>query len=432
MKGAAFLAGVMSIGMLFAQDMPPGVLLLSQVKNRFKEELQKLENISCLETIERAQQQLKGKMRPLDTVRLEVLFNGDKELFASPGGRKFSAEHPVSYVGSGMIGDSIFAMYMKDILLSEPVSNTYKGEEEAGGRRLARYDYRLPLMWSGQSIHIPEGSGRVGLHGSYWVDPKTYEVILLKLVADDIPPSLPITEMATSIAFGRTRLSDGRVLMLPESAKTHMTRFTGEIRNNRIEFTHCQAFGAETKLSFDASDGAEQTPRFGVSSIDDTLRALPAGLTVAVRLRTQISGEMAVGTLIDGVIAGDVSAKHKVMIRAGAPVQGRIRRLEHYADPFPYFVVALEFTEVEVEGIRYRFYADPLDVEPIPGVEPWLRTQEKHEMTEFFDRARMLYQSRENVFLYDLPGVVSFFFKATKLDLPQGFRTVWKTRRIEP
>jgi len=432
MKGAAFLAGVMSIGVLFAQDVPPGVLLLSRVKNHFKDELPRLENISCLETLERAQQQPKGRMQALDTVRLEVLFDGDKELFASPGGRKFSAEHPVSYVGSGMIGDSIFAMYMKDILLSEPVSNTYKGEEEAGGRLLARYDYRLPLMWSGQSIHLPEGSGRVGLHGSYWVDPKTYEVILLKLVADDIPPTLPITEMTTSIAFGRTRLGDGRVLMLPESAETHMTRFTGEIGNNRIEFTHCQAFGAEAKLRFDAPDAAGQTPRFGVSSIDDTLRALPAGLTVAVKLRTQISGEMAVGALIDGVIAGDVSAKHKLMIRAGAPVRGRIRRLEHYADPFPYFVVALEFTEVEVDGIRYRFYADPLDVEPIPGVEPWLRTQEKQETTEFFDRARMTYQSRENVFLYDLPGVVSFFFKATKLDLPRGFRTVWKTRALKP
>ena len=152
----------MMTGMAIAQDLPPEVLLLSRVKNHFKEELPQLENISCLETIEREHQPPKGKMRPLDTVRLEVLFNGAKELFASPGGRKISGEPPISYVGSGMLGDGIFGMYLKDALLSNAVSNTYKGEEEIGGQRLARYDYRLPLMWSGQSIRIPEGSGSGG------------------------------------------------------------------------------------------------------------------------------------------------------------------------------------------------------------------------------------------------------------------------------
>ena len=272
----------------------------------------------------------------------------------------------------------------------------------------------------------------MGLHGSYWVDPKGYDVIVLDVIADDIPPTLPITEMTTSIRYAQTRLSDSRMVMLPESAEVHMAKFTGEISNNRIEFTHCRVFGAETTLSFDAPDAAEATPRFGVSSVDDTLRPLPAGLEIAVKLRTPVSGEMAVGTLIDGVVAGNVSLKHKVVITAGAPVRGRIRRLERYTDPIPHFVVALEFTEVRVEEIRYRFYAEPVDIEHIPGVEPWLRTQEKDETTEFFDGARMTYRSRENLVLYDLPGVVSFFFKATKLDLPQGFRTVWKTKPLKP
>ena len=133
-------------------------------------------------------------MRPLDTVRLEVLTNGDKELFASPGDRKFSERHPISYAGSGMLGNGFFGLYLKDILVTSNVSNEYKGEEEIGGRRLARYDYRLPLMWSGQTIQTPEGSGTVSLHGSYWVDPQTYDVVRLELNAGDIPPTLPITE----------------------------------------------------------------------------------------------------------------------------------------------------------------------------------------------------------------------------------------------
>ena len=91
---------------------------------------------------------------------------------------------------------------------------------------------------------------------------------------------------------------------------------------------------------------------------------------------------MAVGALIDGVVGGNVSAKGRLVIAAGSPVRGRIRRLERYTDPFPYFVVALEFTEVEVQGIRYRFYADPVDIEPIAGVEQTLWTQDKYETSK--------------------------------------------------
>jgi hypothetical protein len=79
MKRASFaLAAVILAGAAIPQDLPPGVLLLSRVKNHVREELQRLENISCIETIERERQPPKGKMRPLDTIRLEVLFNDDK------------------------------------------------------------------------------------------------------------------------------------------------------------------------------------------------------------------------------------------------------------------------------------------------------------------------------------------------------------------
>jgi len=426
------LVAVILAGVAISQDLPPEVLLLSRVKNQFKDELHKLQNISCLETVQREQQQPKGKMRPLDTIRLEVLTESHRELYASPGDRKFTDKHPMSFAGSGVLGDGIFGMYLKEILLGRPVSNTYTGEEDIGGRRLARYDYRLPLMWSGQSIQTVEGSGIVGLHGSYWVDPQAYDVVLLDLVADDIPPTLPITEMTTRIKYARTRLNDNLLVLLPEFAQTHIAKFTGEISNNRMEFTHCRVFSAEAKLNFDAPDAAQETPRFGVSSVDDTLRALPAGLEIAVKLRTGISSDMAVGTLIDGIVAGNVSVKPKVVIAAGSPVCGRIRRLERYTDPFPYFVVALEFTEVQAEGIRYRFYADPIDIEPIAGLEQKLWTQDKYETAKFIDGGSLTRQRRENFFLYDLPGVVSFFFKASKLELPQGFRTVWKTRPLAP
>jgi hypothetical protein len=71
-------------------------------------------------------------------------------------------------------------------------------------------------------------------------------------------------------------------------------------------------------------------------------------LQVAVKLRSRVSSDIVVGTLIDGVVAGHVKDKHAVVIPTGSPTRGRILRMERYTDPFVYFVV----------GIRHMFYAD--------------------------------------------------------------------------
>jgi hypothetical protein len=53
------------------------------------EELRRLATISCLETVRREQQPPKGKVRPLDTVRLEVLTNGQKDSTPLPAPGSF-------------------------------------------------------------------------------------------------------------------------------------------------------------------------------------------------------------------------------------------------------------------------------------------------------------------------------------------------------
>src|SRR5437016_13224680 len=130
-------ATVVLAGVAIPQDLlPPGVLLLSRVKRHVKEELARLPNISCLETVQREFQPAGGKPRSLDTVRLEVLTNGKQELYAAPGERKFSEGHPIQYVGSGVIGDGYFGLLLKEVTADGTVSYEYKGEEDLGGRRL--------------------------------------------------------------------------------------------------------------------------------------------------------------------------------------------------------------------------------------------------------------------------------------------------------
>jgi hypothetical protein len=421
---------------LFAlpQDLlPPDVLLLSKVKRHVKQELARLPDISCLETVQREIQPPAGKPHPLDTVRLEVLANGAHELYAAPGERKFSESHPIHYVGSGVIGDGFFGTFLREILVDGSVSYDYKGEEDVAGRRLARYDYRLPLMASGHNFHLEEGSGRVGVHGSFWADPQTYDVIRLEMSAEDIPSTLPLIDALTVINYAPTSLGGKQAALLPESGEFYMTRFSGEVDHNHIEFTHCRLYGAQSTISYAPPDAAsEETPRFGASSNDDTLRPLPPGLQIAVRLNSKISEGTPVGTLIEGTVAGNVTVKGKVILANGAHVRGRIRRLERYSTPAPNFILAIEFTEVEFENIRYRFYADPVQMDPAPGVEQTLSSGRPIYGISSGNTLAQVGQHLESFTLPNLPGVAAFFIRGTRLELPQGFRTVWKTRTLAP
>ena len=433
MKRATFTlaASLILIGSASSQnspqpDLPQDVLLLSRVRRHIKEELGRLPNVTCLETVRREHQPAKGRMQPLDTVRLEVLTNGDKELFASPGARSFSGLPPISFVGSGALGDGYFGLYLKTILVTGKASYAYQGEEDIGGRHLARWDYRLPLMWSGQTFQLVHGAGKVSLNGSFWVDPQTFDVIRLAVNAGDIPPSLPLTEARWSVDYAPTSMG-GLVVLMPASAEFRMATFAGEISQNQIAFTQCRMFGSQTTINFDAPDSAAGPARFGASAVDATLRLLPGGLQIHVKLSSRIAEDAAVGALIDGLIEINVVAKRAVVIAAGSPVRGRIRRLERYSDPFPHFVVALEFTEVESQGIRYRFDADLARIDPAPGITQTLSHRGRTETIDkgIFQEFRI---GSETLFFSDLPGVATFFFKGARLNLPQSLRTVWTTR----
>src|SRR4051794_40454309 len=80
-----------------AQDLPQWVILLARVKAHLRQELARLTDCVCLETVRRDYRPAGGKMRPLDTIRLEVLSTGRREMFASPGDRKFTEAHPAQF-----------------------------------------------------------------------------------------------------------------------------------------------------------------------------------------------------------------------------------------------------------------------------------------------------------------------------------------------
>lgn len=213
-----------------------------------------------------------------------------------------------------------------------------------------------------------------------------------------------------------------------------MVKVSGETSHNQIEFTDCRLFQARSELSFN-EPGSPAAPTLAAAapSTNENRRTLPAGLRIDVKLNSRITGKLAVGGLIEGVVTTAVRQDGSVLVAANSPVHGRIRRLEQRTDPEPYFIVALEFTEIESQGIRYRFFADLIELGSTPGVEVELSSAstESHPIHGGFG-ARIEKRKWDKTWLPDLPGAASFFVKGGELDLSPGFRTAWRTRTATP
>jgi hypothetical protein len=187
-----------------------------------------------------------------------------------------------------------------------------------------------------------------------------------------------------SVHYARMPIGD-RSILLPETAEMDLKDTFGGESRNLLEFTHCRAFQAESSVTFG--------PTTGLPPSEAPAEQLPAGVAIAVTLAAPIRGTERASTVIEGRIAGDVSGKSGVLVREGAVVRGRIRRME---PP----VVAVEFTEIETGSIPMRFFAELQTVDGAASVQRPTGA--------------------------DLPGVGTF--SVARFPVPAGFRMVWRTK----
>jgi hypothetical protein len=418
-------------------ELPPGVLLLSQVKRRIRQELEQLPEYTCLETVERSitplnapagkpkSGQAKTELEPLDTLRLEVLYTGKKELYASPGARNFREEGPSQFIASGMIGDGVFASQLHAVFVSETALFTFRGEEtitrERGWGRAIKYDFRIPVIHSGWHITLPYASGIIGEKGSFWVDPETQDLLRLEIHGDEIPPELALRDVVIASSYGRMRIGSEDI-MLPQSAELRMIQMDGRESLDQFDFTHCRSYRAESSIRFetDAPVSKAEAPAPG-APVPVAWETLPAGLIVPITLTTEVGNDATVGMLLEGRVAAEVDFQGKPLIPEGAVVRGRVRRLERYPDFGGVFAVGLEFTEVQAGGRLLRFYADLQSTTGAPSVAM--------DMSNMLEDAGAPWRAMvKTMRMHQLPGVGSFFVRGTKLNLPPGFRMQWKTR----
>ncbi len=438
---ACILLAPYAIPQSLSPDRPPGVLLLSRVKARIKQQLAHMPQYTCLETLQRFYKlaALKAEERQLDTVRLEVLFSGKSEFFDFPGATDFRESNPSKFVTSGMIGNGMFASHLQNIFVEDHGLFEYRGEEDLDGRRAARFHFHVSALESGFNIRVPGAQANVAMAGTFWADPSTYDLIRIEIGADAIPEILQTSQMVTTMEYAHTLIGT-QTTMLPQNGTLLLRRESGEVSFDRFEFTHCMEYHAESTISF--SDPDVPTPPAAIQEKNAKPavagKPLPAGLTVSIALTAPLTDNASVGQPIEGRVVGKVVSRVATIIPDGALVRGRIRRLERFRERDGYFSIGLEFEDVEVNGARLRFFAELQSADPVRELEWQLppadsgraKADRRQPATPLHSDSDVVRETFERLAPPDLPGVGAFFMRGPHFELPAGFRTKWKTRAM--
>lgn len=416
-----------------SQELAPEVRLIARIKAHVLAQVASVLDYTCLETMQRHHKPpgRQTVMTPLDTVRLDVLYTGARELYSSPGARHFGEEHPETFLGGGLIGDGTFGTFVHTVFADRQAVYTYRAREPLRGLTVARYDFRVSSLTNSLTIKVEGGTAVTGIEGSFWADPESLDLVRLEVRPDELPSYLGIRGMSTTLDYAPVRIGS-RDLIVPQSAELWLAQTSGEESLNVVGFTQCRKFEAESSVSFSsaAAGGTLAAPAQPAPLAHPVVppQDIPAGLELALRLTAAINQDASVGALIEATVSEDVRLKGRTVIPKGTAVTGRLRRLEKHSDIGDYWVVSLEFIEIEMGGSTQRFFADWISADRIPGYDSMLSTGSSRTF-ELSNGSRTYVSHTENLRLPDLPGVASFFVRGTQLNLSKGFQTIWRTRK---
>ena len=386
----------------------PAGALLDQVRARMSDNLARLPNYTCLETIERIQQ---GAM--LDRMRLEVGLVGGQELFSWPGEERFDDRRIEQIVPGGTIATGSFGLHAKIVFQSDRPTFRYAGEQKIDEHRTLRWDFVVGRQAGGMRIGRRDRSAMVGTHGSFWVDPETLNVTRLNVEADNIPRDLELLSVSDTVLYTPVKIGQG-MFVLPQEAELHMRDQFDSI--NRVRFSSCREYLGESRVL----DTDRPQMNFATAA-PPKLVELPPGATLDLVLDTPVRFDTsAVGDPLTFRLRRPLKHRGEILFDKNAVVHGRLTYLERHDADVAGFAVGIQLSDIEAPGRRAVLNA-ALTQNFIAGVPP----QRTQIIERELERVKSLARAAGSVFFQ--PGTSEVLRRNAALE----WRTVAGNRIID-
>jgi len=338
MRTAFFILSLSLFGQVSDTD------LLNKVRLKVRENLTRLPNYTCIETIERAQRRKStDRFAISDTIRLEVAYVEGKELFGWPGAEKIEEPDIRKFV-RGAIGNGDFAITPRNIFFTRSAAIHLAGEAELEGKHAFRFEFSVPRSANVYTIERDLERDFVGLQGSFWVHSGTLDLIRIESGAFDIPPKLGVVSSATTLTYGPVSIGSSTFL-LPQHSELVMSAANGFENRNRMTFHGCRQFSGVSVLKFEEPtvEPAAAPPPRAVTTAN-----LPDSFEVEMKLVSPIdSSTAAIGDSVRATIGQNIKSGRAIAIPKGAEVSCRIAVLEKRVN---YYLMELQATSIDFEG----------------------------------------------------------------------------------
>ena len=407
--------------------------VLQQARAKLQVMASRLEKYACLETVERQYFQRVAppgvaaltqapapsfkaanvagnglKLDATDRFRLEVTVSQGREIQAWPGATQFDARGVDEIIRQGPIGTGAFGTYLLGVFENPHVVFLYAGEKLSGATPVMEYSFRVPLEASRYRVKVGEDWQPVAYDGTFWVDPVSLDLRRLTIHSAELPPTTTICDATTTLDYQTLRVGDSE-LLLPRQSQLQIVLESTRETNNTTTFSGCREYQAESALLFDERPDVD---RAAAKLIVRAPLVLPIGLPVTLALTAPIDTDTAAaGDLVWAKVVKAVRRPGATqdLIPAGATVRGRIARLEHRIFPEPYFVIAISYYRVELNGVSSPFAARlESNFQSSPGLG--FEARPRARGLEFWDI-----------------GTFVFPTSKTRYVLPAGYESKWLT-----
>jgi hypothetical protein len=289
-----------------------------------------------------------------DRLRLDVAESNGGEMFSWMGENHFRDQSLAELVHSGATATGSFSDSLGGIFTGNAATFTYNGDVETNGRLLAEFSYSVPLAKSNYSIGNKSRHYTVPYHGTFLVDPNSFELMQLTVQPSDLPDDLRICESTSTLEYGNMRVN-GSDFLIPKSVHWHLLYLDSTEADSTTVFSSCHEFLGESTLNFgDVAPGA---------ATDSPLRTrqfqLPPRLGFAAATTSPIeTATAAAGDRIRARLISTIKHDRKTLVPKGTILSGRIVHIERIYGPVSdSLMVAIKLSAIEVNGEMYPFAA---------------------------------------------------------------------------
>jgi hypothetical protein len=222
--------------------------LLQRIKARMSEHLTQLPNYTCHETIQRYMND-GGSLRHLDSLDLDVVFSGKRELYSRTGSDQFGEEPVGKIVSSGTIGNGALGSHIDLLLSQEEAEFRYGGTAKKDGRKSLRFDLTVPIEKSHFLVRHDSAEGIAGYEGSLWVDAETYDPVRVDFKVNRIPSRIGVRLIEESLHYKKLAIGNSE-FFLPERSELAATDQNGVYTLNMMRLERCREFTADSVVKY--------------------------------------------------------------------------------------------------------------------------------------------------------------------------------------